>query len=83
MTLGSSTVTMETTSNADIQRHALKSVATENLDPSQTGTPRSPTPTGIPSEKKARPRVGRNLLGAAQSSSPLSPRYRYNKHLVF
>ena len=65
-------------------------MATENQDPSKsspfvTGSPAMttcggmflvpPAPMSSTTENRPRHRVGRNLLGATQSSSPLSPRY--------
>lgn len=100
MTVGSSTITMDTTSPSDNQRRNVAS--SENLDPSQNTTPQnvsiligSSVPSsrpgsiemsgggyavqssavGIVGEKRMRQRVGRNLLGASQSASPLTPRY--------
>lgn len=65
-------------------------MATENLDPSENSTPSfgsgispempdsgflvPPTPMSSISENRVRARVGRNLLGSNQSSSPLTPR---------
>ena len=101
MTVGSSTITMDTTSPSDNQRCNMDSLS-ENLDPSQNTTPQNisiligssvpssrpgsiemsgggfavPSSTvGIVGEKRMRQRVGRNLLGATQSASPLTPRY--------
>lgn len=102
MTVGSSTITMDTTSPSDNQRRKNDSVSSENLDPSQNLTPQnisiligSSVPpsrqssiemsgssfavqsaaVSIVGEKRMRQRVGRNLLGATQSASPLTPRY--------
>lgn len=104
MTVGSTTITMDTTSPSDNQRRNIDSVASENLDPSQNVTPQNvslliapsvtssrsgslemscgsfanqPSSVSIVGEKRIRQRVGRNLLGAAQSASPLTPRYDF------
>lgn len=100
MTVGSTTVPMDTSTPSDNQRRNIDSVASENLDPSQHVTPENmnvliaPTfasnrsgsielsggnfamqPSSlITGEKRIRQRVGRNLLGASQPSSPLTPR---------
>ena len=101
MTVGSATITMDTTSPSDNQRRNIDSVSSENLDPSQNATPQNNSMLIAPSvpssrpgsielsggcfsvqssavsvvgEKRMRQRVGRNLLGATQSSSPLTPR---------
>ena len=112
MTVGSSTITMDTTSPSDNQRRNSDLVSSENLDPSQNLTPQnisiligSSVPSSrqssiemsgssfpvqsaavsIVGEKRMRQRVGRNLLGATQSASPLTPRYNVKgeKSFVF
>lgn len=101
MTVGSTTVPMDTSTPSDNQRRNINSVASENLDPSQHVTPENmnvliaPTfasnrsgsielsggnfamqPSSlITGEKRIRQRVGRNLLGASQPSSPLTPSF--------
>ncbi|KAJ7380485.1 anaphase-promoting complex subunit cdc27 [Desmophyllum pertusum] len=102
MTVGSATITMDTTSPSDNQRRNIDSVSSENLDPSQNATPQNNSMLIAPSvpssrpgsielsggcfsvqssavsvvgEKRMRQRVGRNLLGATQSSSPLTPSF--------
>ena len=96
MTIGSPTVTMDTTSPSDNQRRNVDTVSSENLDPSHNKTLQNismlissrpgsldmsgssftmPSSAVSVSEKRMRQKVGRNLLGAAQSASPLTPRY--------
>ena len=98
MTIGSPTVTMDTTSPSDNQRRNVDTVSSENLDPSHNKTLQNismlissrpgsldmsgssftvPSSAVSVSEKRMRQKVGRNLLGAAQSASPLTPRYDY------
>lgn len=106
MTVGSSTITMDTSSPSDNQRRNNDLVSSENLDPSQNLTPQNVSMligTSVPSsrqssidmsgssfamqsaavsivgEKRMRQRVGRNLLGATQSASPLTPRYNVER----
>ncbi|RMX38947.1 hypothetical protein pdam_00016415 [Pocillopora damicornis] len=95
MTIGSPTVTMDTTSPSDNQRRNVDTVSSENLDPSHNKTLQNismlissrpgsldmsgssftvPSSAVSVSEKRMRQKVGRNLLGAAQSASPLTPR---------
>ncbi|XP_027052490.1 cell division cycle protein 27 homolog [Pocillopora damicornis] len=96
MTIGSPTVTMDTTSPSDNQRRNVDTVSSENLDPSHNKTLQNismlissrpgsldmsgssftvPSSAVSVSEKRMRQKVGRNLLGAAQSASPLTPSF--------
>ena len=54
-----------------------------SLEMSGGGFTTQPTPTSIVSDRRTRQRVGRNLLGAAQSASPLSPRYCSSRFKLF
>ena len=103
MTVGSPTVTMDTTTPSDNQRRNINTVSSENLDPSQNTTPQNinmliasrpgsiemsggsfavPSSAVSMGEKRIRQKVGRNLLGATQSASPLSPRYDQEFHIL-